>query len=178
MDHDKTPTTNSLLSQAQASQRPNYQMQATIRRHGLGHEPGLTVNPQSHSPPQSNVHGASLPIAPTPFIAEQQQQIPSVRSLPNFPNIDEAVGSDSSSPHVLAARQVWRWFEDHLDSLLDSIKTFRFDQFELRLRAFWTNLSGDHREVVHAPAIAGLMTRADAIVYDVRRTPTFCLTVC
>jgi len=28
-------------------------------------------------------------------------------------------------------------------------------------------LNGVHREIVHAPAIAGLMAKADAIVYDV-----------
>lgn len=172
MDHDKTPTTNSLLSQAQASQRPNYQMQATIRRHGLSNEAALGVNPATHGSPQSGLVNAAGVIA-QPFLnagqqhqLQGQQQVPSVRNLPNFPSIDEAVGSDSSSPHVLAAMQVWKWFEDHLDSLLESIRTFRFDQFEMRLRGFWTTLNGDHREVVHAPAIAGLMTKADAIVYD------------
>ncbi|KAJ3559208.1 hypothetical protein NP233_g11327 [Leucocoprinus birnbaumii] len=46
------------------------------------------------------------------------------------------------------------------------MRTFRFDQFEMHLRTFWSNLTGNHREVVHAPAIAGLMAKADAIVYD------------
>jgi hypothetical protein len=57
---------------------------------------------------------------------------------------------------------------DHLDALLDSVRFFRFDQFEMHIRSFWTNLSGNHREVAHAPAIAGLMAKGDAIVYDVR----------
>lgn len=68
----------------------------------------------------------------------------------------------------VAAREVWVWFQDHLDALLESMRSFRFDQFEMNIRTFWSNLSGSHREVVHAPAIAGLMARADAIVYDVR----------
>lgn len=42
----------------------------------------------------------------------------------------------------------------------------------MHLRTFWSNLNGNHREVVHAPAIAGLMAKADAIVYDVS---TLCL---
>jgi len=62
---------------------------------------------------------------------------------------------------------VWGWFQDHLDALLDSVKSFRFDQFEMHLRTFWSSLGGNHREVVHAPAVAGLMAKADAIVYDV-----------
>jgi regulatory factor X len=50
---------------------------------------------------------------------------------------------------------------------MESVRTFRFDQFEIHLRTFWAGLSGDHREVVHAPAVAGLMAKADAMVYDV-----------
>jgi len=70
----------------------------------------------------------------------------------------------------MAAREVWGWFQDHLDSLLESIRSFRFDQFEMHLRTFWTTLDAFHREIVHVPAIAGVMARADAIVYDVRAT--------
>lgn len=90
-----------------------------------------------------------------------------VRNLPNFPNIEEAIGSNSTSPQSVAAREVWGWFLDHLDALLDSVRTYRFDQFEMHLRSFWAGLSGPHREVVHAPAVAGLMAKADAILYDV-----------
>jgi hypothetical protein len=91
----------------------------------------------------------------------------SIRNLPTFPKIEEALGNAGSSPQGVAAREVWRWFEDHLDALMESARTFRFDQFELHLRTFWASLSGDHREVVHAPAVAGLMAKADAILYDV-----------
>jgi hypothetical protein len=69
----------------------------------------------------------------------------------------------------MAAREVWGWFVDHLDALLDSIRSWRCDQFEMHLRQFWSSLSGNHREVVHAPAVAGLMAKADAILYDVSR---------
>lgn len=91
----------------------------------------------------------------------------SVRQLPSFPSIDEAVGINSTSSQSIAAREAWNWFQDHLDALMDSIRAFRFDQFEMNLRSFWSNLAGQHREVVHAPAIAGLMAKADAIVFDV-----------
>ena len=37
----------------------------------------------------------------------------------------------------------------------------------MHLRQFWSSLNGNHREVVHAPAVAGLMAKADAILYDV-----------
>ena len=161
MDTDKTPTTNTLLSQAQASaaQRTNYHAQATIRRHNLAGDP---------------LHGGS----PVP----QQQQVPgmgaaafmgsapvrSARALPGFPDIEEALGAaDPNSPHGLAAREVWRWFEEHLDALLDAVRGYRFDQVEMCLRGFWGNLQGDHREVCHAPAVAGLMAKADALVYNV-----------
>ena len=95
----------------------------------------------------------------------------SVRQLPSFPSIDEAVGANSTTPQSIAAREVWNWFQDHLDALLESVRTFRFDQFEMHLRSFWSSLTGPHREVVHAPAVAGLMAKADAIVYDVSVPP-------
>lgn len=151
--NDKTPTVAAILSQVQAGQRPgSFPPQAPIRRHPIG-EPGITV--QSTSPQSSNA---------VPYAAQHPV---SVRQFPHFPSIEEAVGANSTSPHSIAAREVWGWFQDHLDSLLESVRSFRFDQFEMHLRTFWSNLSGNHREVVHAPAIAGLMAKADAIVYDV-----------
>jgi regulatory factor X, other len=113
---------------------------------------------------------------------QQQQQQPqsgqghySIRQLPAFPKIEEALGNAGPSPQGVAAREVWRWFEDHLDALLEATRAFRFDQFELHLRTFWASLTGDHREVVHAPAVAGLMAKADALLYDV--SPLFLLTI-
>lgn len=157
MDTDKTPTTNSLLSQAQAS-RPNYQTQPGIRRHNNPQDTNIAVNQQQPNDPA---------LAGLPNMNMPTTQVISVRDLPNFPKIEEALGTDPASSHGTAARQVWCWFEDHLDALLDSVRTFRFDQFELNVRTFWTSLSGDHREVVHAPAVAGLMAKADTIIYDV-----------
>ena len=156
---EKTPTASSLLAMAQASQRPptsSFPPQASIRRHPGQAEPTLSV------PSQSPVGDVSNPLA---LVASTSI---SVRQLPQFPSIEEAVGGSSNSPHSVAAREVWRWFQDHLDALLDSVRSYRFDQFELHLRTFWFNLSGSHREIVHAPAVAGLMARADAMVYDVR----------
>ncbi|KAH9936953.1 hypothetical protein B0H21DRAFT_758272 [Amylocystis lapponica] len=156
---EKTPTASSLLAAAQVSQRPpgsSFPVQAPIRRHTGQQEPTLTV--PSQSSPSSEVGGSLSLLAPTQSL--------SVRQMPNFPSIEEAVGVNSTSPQGIAAREVWRWFQDHLDSLLESIRSFRFDQFELHLRTFWSNLNGNHREVVHAPAVAGLMAKADAIVYD------------
>lgn len=154
---DKTPTAATLLSHVQSSQRPpgTFPPQASIRRHNPQAEPGLTV--QSQSPPSGSNS--------VPYLASQQPV--SVHQFPHFPSIEEAVGANSTSPHSIAAREVWGWFQDHLDLLLDNVRSFRFDQFEINLRTFWSNLGGNHREVVHAPAIAGLMAKADAIVYDV-----------
>lgn len=157
---DKTPTAATLLSQVQAAGRPavnTFPAHAPIRRHtGPQQDGGLPV--QSPSPQSAN------PAIPN-YVASQQQI--SVRHLPQFPSIEEAVGNNSSSAQSQAAREVWGWFQDHLDALLESVRSFRFDQFEMHLRTFWSSLTGNHREVVHAPAIAGLMAKADAIVYDV-----------
>jgi hypothetical protein len=90
----------------------------------------------------------------------------SIRQLAHFPSIEEAMGVDPKSPLGIAAREVWGWFIDHLDSLLESARAFRFDEFEQRLRMFWSNLGTIHREVVHTPVIATLITKTDAIVYD------------
>ncbi|KAJ7095392.1 hypothetical protein B0H15DRAFT_929126 [Mycena belliarum] len=149
---DKTPTVATL--QAQAAQRPpgTFPHHASIRRHPT-QDGGLAV--QSHSPPSASA---------VPYLASQQPT--SVRQFAHFPSIEEAVGVNSTTPHGIAAREVWGWFQDHLDSLLESVRSFRFDQFEMHLRTFWSSLGGNHREVVHAPAIAGLMAKADAIVYD------------
>ncbi|EKM59063.1 uncharacterized protein PHACADRAFT_25186 [Phanerochaete carnosa HHB-10118-sp] len=153
---EKTPTAATLLSQAQASQRPpssSFPSQAPIRRH-----PGPNDGPLG-VPSQSPSEGAvALPMMSATHVI-------SVRHMPHFPNIEEALGT-STSPQGIAAREVWSWFQDHLDALLESIRTYRFDQFEMHVRTFWSSLTGAHREVVHAPAVAGLMAKADAIVYD------------
>lgn len=158
---DKTPTAASLLSQAQSSARPtgSFPAHASIRRHPQA-EPNLTL--QAHSPSPANTSA---------YLSPAQNM--SVRHLPHFPSIEDAVANSTSS-HGMAAREVWGWFQDHLDALLESVRSFRFDQFEMHLRTFWINLSGVHREIVHAPAIAGLMARADAIVYDVCFFCCFC----
>lgn len=160
---EKTPTAASLLSQAQVTQRPpsaSFPSQAPIRRHPGPSDPSLTV--ASSHPSPSGAAGASVAFLPTAAV------VGSVRQMPHFPSIEEAVGVNSTTPQGIAAREVWGWFQDHLDTLLESIRSFRFDQFEMHIRTFWSNLNGAHREVVHAPAVAGLMAKADAIVYDVR----------
>lgn len=155
---DKTPTAGTVLSRAQ-EQRPSSSTfaHASIRRSLQPSEPALTL------PPGPSTSG--------PFIPGHSAS--SVRQLHHFPSIEEA-GANSSSPHGVAAREVWGWFQDHLDSLLESVRLFRFDQFEMHIRSFWSNLQGTHREVVHAPAIAGLMAKADAVVYDVRASILQC----
>lgn len=147
---DKTPTAANLLAQQAAQRPPGAFTEASIRRHPQ-QEPGLALSAAPSSTPNNYL---------TP------QQVNSVRQIPHFPTIEEALGTNSNSPHNIAAREVWGWFQDHLDALLDSIRSFRFDGFELHARTFWSQLTGQHKEVVHAPAIAGLMAKADAIVYD------------
>jgi regulatory factor X, other len=160
---EKTPTAGSLLAQAQAQSTRTMSTQAPIRRHTLPHE--LTGG----SPPPPTFLGStpSPSTAAGPTSSQLPAGINSIRMTPQFPSIEEAIGANSTSPEGVAAREVWGWFVDHLDALLDSIRNWRCDQFELHLRQFWSSLSGGHREVVHAPAVAGLMAKADAILYDV-----------
>ncbi|KAG8799319.1 hypothetical protein FRC17_007162, partial [Serendipita sp. 399] len=163
---DKTPTTSSVMAAAQniapASMASSSGIQATsVRRRSAQPEPVFSGAPTPG--PAGSV--------PNQFPGSQQAPAQpsgsySIRQLPTFPKIEEALGNAGSSPQGMAAREVWRWFEDHLDALLESTRALRFDQFEMHLRSFWSNLSGDHREVVHAPAVAGLMAKADALLYD------------
>ncbi|KAG8900020.1 hypothetical protein FRB99_006295 [Tulasnella sp. 403] len=203
---DKTPTTNTLLSAAQAQSLGGLSYgsaasQAQIRgRRGVDGTPGLGANRPGATRPGLPAAGGFVPSGgPSPLIPPAAIPV-SVRSLPNFPSIDEALGMDSgavtappgerppssadnvsaggsppasspanasnTSPQHLAAIEVWRWFEDHLDGLLETVRGWRFDQFEIHMRTFWASLSGDYREVVHAPAVAALIVRADAVVYD------------
>ncbi|KAH7343806.1 hypothetical protein B0J17DRAFT_565085 [Rhizoctonia solani] len=151
---DKTPTTNTLLSAVQGSRKPtDGYTPAQIRSRKN------TVNDDTATPSATIPKDTSYVVPPN---------YGSVRQMPGFPNIEEALGPNASttSPQNVAAREVWRWFEAHLDGLMESVRTFRFDQFEIHLRTFWAGLSGDHREVVHAPAVAGLMAKADAMVFD------------
>ncbi|ELU45822.1 RFX DNA-binding domain-containing protein [Rhizoctonia solani AG-1 IA] len=150
---DKTPTTNTLLSAAQGSRKPtDAYTPAQIRSRKN------TVNDDTATP------STTIPKDTTPYVVPQTHA--SVRQMSGFPSIEEALGPNASvtSPQNVAAREVWRWFEAHLDGLMESVRTFRFDQFEIHLRTFWAGLSGDHREVVHAPAVAGLMAKADEIL--------------
>lgn len=169
---EKTPTAGSLLAQAQAQSTRTMSTQAPIRRHTLPHE--LTGG----SPPPPTYLGSTP--SPSTATGPSSSQLPgginhlapsssSIRLTPQFPSIEEAIGANSTSPEGVAAREVWGWFVDHLDALLESIRSWRCDQFEMHLRQFWSSLSGNHREVVHAPAVAGLMAKADAILYDVCR---------
>lgn len=194
---DKTPTTNTLLSAAQAASLNGRAVNNGLT-YGMGHAQIRGRRGLGSTDSQVSASGAapgSRPGTSSGLNAGSGAAV-SVKSLPNFPSINEALGLDSkpqatgdaaasrdsnagspssqsgaagsaSSPHHQAAIEAWRWFEDHLDGLLESVRGFRFDQFEIHVRTFWASLSGDYREVVHAPAVAGLVVRADAVVYDV-----------
>lgn len=159
---DKTPTSNTLMSSAQQQAAV---LAAQQQKVGLsGHAPirrGSAIETSA----------LSRPSPPTQAFPEHQfmgsSQRVSVRQLPNFPTVEEAIGPSSMSVQGQIAKEVWGWFENHLDALLESARGLKFDLFEIHLRNFWQGLNGDHREVVHAPAMAGLMSRADAMVYDV-----------
>ena len=166
----KTPKLSvaALARRAQIPRATMYRLIEDLVGHGLlarDHEGQISLGLRlwelaNRSAATQGLRKAALPFMPSSGTL-------SVRHMVHFPSIEEALGSNSTSPHAVLAREVWGWFQDHLDALLDSIRLYRFDQFEMHVRTFWSSLTGAHREVVHAPAVAGLMAKADAIVYDV-----------
>ncbi|EJU06176.1 hypothetical protein DACRYDRAFT_45233 [Dacryopinax primogenitus] len=144
---DRTPTTGALMHQQQQS-RP---VTGTGQFSANPSPSPLSASPQ---PPQGPFSASTLP--------------PSVRQINGFPDISEALGPQTGppTPESLVAQEMWTLFIGHLDSLLDAVRQLRFDQFELNIRAFWTGLGPQHREVVHVPTVQALMARADALVYD------------
>lgn len=84
-----------------------------------------------------------------------------------FPNVDEALNQPSASDlDARQAREFWNMYLEHSRSLLDSVKSYRFDQFELNLRNFWAGLDAPSRESVGHPVLMSLVYRADAVLYD------------
>ena len=172
---DKTPTVNGNFSAAQSTLpnhvSSNFRGETQIRRRspnqGVPSVPGQGTVVSSNVPPHMRNGTGTNSTTPVPPAFNATRPMQSVRALPNFPSIEEAIGHSSSTPQGVAARDLWRWFEEHLDSLLDAVRSFRFDRFDVLLRNFWGGLGADHREIAHAPAVAGLMARADAMVYDV-----------
>jgi regulatory factor X, other len=160
---DKTPTSNTLMASAQQQAAAA----ALAAQHKVGLSGHASIRRGSVIPEASALSRPSPPSQPFPdqFMASSQRV--SVRQLPNFPTVEEAIGPSSTSVQGQIAREVWGWFENHLDLLLEAARNLKFDLFEIHFRNFWQGLGGEYREVVHAPAMAGLMSRADAMVYDV-----------
>ncbi|KZT62978.1 hypothetical protein CALCODRAFT_425563 [Calocera cornea HHB12733] len=145
---DRTPTTGASMHQQQQQSRP-----ATATGQ---YSAGPSPSPLSASP-----HPAQGPF-PTSTLPS------TVRQIQGFPDISEALGPQTGPPtaEALMAQEMWNLFVNHLDSLMDAVRQLRFDQFELNIRAFWTGLGPQHREVVHVPAVQALMSRADRVFYD------------
>ncbi|KAG0146841.1 hypothetical protein CROQUDRAFT_700798 [Cronartium quercuum f. sp. fusiforme G11] len=88
------------------------------------------------------------------------------RAIP-FPNLEENLTQPSAAGlDHRQARDFWSLYLEHSRGLLDSVKSYRFDQFELNLRTFWAGLDVQSREVVAHPVMMSLVYRADAVVYD------------
>ncbi|PLW16673.1 hypothetical protein PCANC_13338 [Puccinia coronata f. sp. avenae] len=64
------------------------------------------------------------------------------------------------------ASEFWNMYVEHSKNLLESVKSYRFDQFELALRSFWTSLDSSLRDCVTHTLMMSLIYRADAVVYD------------
>lgn len=92
---------------------------------------------------------------------------PSFRQSMPLPNLEEALNQPMA--HDLDhqnARDFWAMYTEHSKSLLESVKNYRFDQFELTLRTFWTSLDSTQRACVTHSVMMSLVYRADAVVYD------------
>ena len=84
-----------------------------------------------------------------------------------LPSLDEVLNQPLA--HDLdhqKAREFWSMYVDHSKTLLDSVKSYRFDQFELALRTFWTSMDSSSRECITHSLMMSLIYRADAVVYD------------
>ncbi|CAH7667904.1 hypothetical protein BY996DRAFT_4587593 [Phakopsora pachyrhizi] len=84
-----------------------------------------------------------------------------------FPSLEDCLNLPTS--HDLdhqRAREFWKAYTEHVQCLLDSVKNYRFDQFELSLRTFWAGLDSSNREIATHPTFMSLVYRADAAVYD------------
>lgn len=128
--------------------------------------PLVNAPPPARSSNSSGMKSRARSHTTTSYGLHQPIDRPSVVSLPNYPALSEAGPLPAHTIPGRAARSVWIKFNIHLDSMLDSVRALRFDQFEQQLRSFW-HLPDDEREVCHAPSMAGIMSRAETIVFDV-----------
>ncbi|KAH9808995.1 hypothetical protein DFH28DRAFT_594399 [Melampsora americana] len=84
-----------------------------------------------------------------------------------FPNVEEVLSqSNAGDLDAGHAREFWNLYLEHSRSLLESVKSYRFDQFELNLRNFWAGLDAPSRESVGHSVMMSLVYRADAVLYD------------
>lgn len=92
---------------------------------------------------------------------------PNFESLMTLPNLEELLSQHMA--HEIdhqKARVFWSMYVEHAQSLLESVKSYRFDQFELTIRTFWSNLDSNVRECVTHSTMMSLIHRADAVIYD------------
>jgi len=83
---------------------------------------------QSPSPQSANA------AAPAQFMSPQQPI--SVRHLPHFSLHRRGHWFQLNIYPKRRRPRGLGWFQDHLDALLESVRSFRFDQFEMHLRTF------------------------------------------
>ncbi|KAI5481142.1 hypothetical protein MNV49_005577 [Pseudohyphozyma bogoriensis] len=101
----------------------------------------------------------SLMVAPPPSRVSQ---------LVGFPSVGEVLGVDLSGGSAVdeeVARKVWESFGEHCGKLVESVRNYRFDQFEIHMRNWWSSLTYQQKDVVQHPTISQLIYRADAVVY-------------
>lgn len=108
----------------------------------------------------------SLPRSNSSQGASKHAQQPAVTLLPGFPHLSEAGPLPANTVPGQAARSVWAKFTVHMEALLDSVKALKLDQFEMRLRSFWAGFSPEEKDVCHSPSLAGIVARAETIVFD------------
>lgn len=123
------------------------------------------VSIQNESNPDETYHG--LVFADTQQPQTPKTARPSFRQSIALPNLDEVLSQPTADDlDHQKARDFWSMYVEHSQSLIDSVKNYRFDQFELTLRTFWTRLDSSMRECVTHSLMMSLIYRADAVIYD------------
>ncbi|KAM0751110.1 hypothetical protein T439DRAFT_288432 [Meredithblackwellia eburnea MCA 4105] len=92
--------------------------------------------------------------------------VPRAQVLAGFPSLEEALQAVNGTVDQSLVFSFWQLFATHCSSLLENVRAFRFDHFELSLRSWWSSLDANQRTIVHCPGVSELIYRADAAVYN------------
>ncbi|KAH9447140.1 hypothetical protein Pst134EA_029182 [Puccinia striiformis f. sp. tritici] len=156
-DSDDSPSRRVSLQPSNLSVDDGYQGMMSLEADGQQPQTPRTARPSMSS------LASSQPLSH----ATSDSNGPDFRSPMALPSLDEVLNQPMAQDlDHQKAREFWSMYADHSKNLLESVKSFRFDQFELALRTFWTSLDSPMRDCVTHSLMMSLIYRADAVVYD------------